>query len=241
MFFRKSIKLVANTSDLSVYNNAQPRIGKSIQSPSWIKNLKASIKTWNEHIGLMEKAGTVAVCPGIREFISAPITLNMWAEVDIRVNPDGSWSSTAQSRPELMTDISQHHEDQWRGMYPGNRIALKLSNPWKFVSDSDINYVFTESHYSTSYFREKGVWISPGVCNFKYQHSTNIHLNCPVKEEPYVISLKHGTPLVSFFPMSERPVELECKKLALNDWGEIGEHFPRVLVGKYFKQPGIKK
>jgi len=241
MFFKKPIKLTAYTHDLSVYNNCQLNYGDKLPKPSFLKNMQTAIKTWNERIGLFDKVGTVAVCPGVREFLSKPIHLNMWAEVDIRINPDGSWSSTCQSRPELGTEISQHHEDQWRGMYPGKRIALKLSNPWKLVSTDDIYYVFTESHYSTSYFREKGIWISPGVTSFKWQHATNIHLNCPVKDEPYVITLKHGMPLVSLFPLTERNVDLKCKKVDYNTWGEIGEHFPRVPVGKYFKQAGYKK
>ena len=241
MILRKPIKLIASTYDLSAYTNVQPKLGKGNEPPSWLKKMKAYVQTWNPNIGMMDKAGTVAVCPGIREFISTPITMNMWAEVDIRVNPDASWSSTTQSRPELNTSVMEHGPDQWKGMYPGNRIALKLANPWKFVSNSDTSYVFTESHYSTSYFREKGIWISPGVCNFKYQHATNIHLNCPVKDEPYVISLKYGMPLVSFFPMTEKPIDLECRKIDDDAWGQIGEHFPRVLVGKYFKQAGIKE
>jgi hypothetical protein len=240
MIFNKPVKITAYAADLSVYTNNQPKTGKSIETPSWLSRLKASIKTWNPAIGLHDKAGTVAVCPGIREFVSSPIALNMWAEIDIRINPDGSWSSTSQSRPDLNTEISEHHEDQWQGMYPGKRVALKLSNPWKFVSDSDVKYVFTESHYSTSYFRERGIWISPGVTNFKYQHSTNIHLNCPVKDEPYVISLKYGSPLISLFPMTERPVEIECIKISPPEWGELGDHMPRTVVGKYFKQKGIK-
>lgn len=241
MFFKKSIKIYAYTHDTSVFRNVQPVFGQNAEKPSFLKSIKTHIKSWNKNIGLYDKVGTVAVCPGIREFLSTPIQFNMWSEVDIRINPDGSWTSTAQSRPELGTEITQHHEDQWRGMYPGKRIALKLSNPWKLCSDDGVQFVFTESHYSTSYFREKGIWLSPGVTNFKWQHATNIHLNCPVKEEPYVITLKHGMPLISLFPMTERKIDLVCKQIDYNDWGKIGEHFPRVPVGKYFKQSGYKQ
>jgi|TARA_B110000977_G_scaffold189761_1_gene259708 hypothetical protein len=241
MFFNKSIKLTAYTSDLSVYTNCKPAVGKDVKTPGWLKNISASVKSWNQDIGLYDKAGTVAICPGIREYFSTPITLSMWSEIDIRINPDGSWSSTSQSRPDLNTNIAEHSEDQWKGMYPGKRIALKLDSPWRFKSNCATKFLFSESHYSTSYFREKDVWLSPGVTNFKYQHSTNIHLNCPVKEETYVMTLKYGMPLISLFPMTERAIDFECKRVPFDEYISLGDHMPRVPIGKYYKQPDIKK
>ena len=240
MFFNKSVKLTAYTSDISVMTNCKPVLGKDVKTPGWLKNISASVKSWNQNIGLYDKAGTVAICPGIREYLSTPIALSMWSEIDIRINPDGSWSSTAQSRPELNTQVVEHEQDQWKGMYPGKRIALKLNSPWKFVTNSDTKFLFSESHYSTSYFREKDVWLSPGVTNFKYQHSTNIHLNCPLKEESYVLTLKYGMPLISLFPMTERAIDFKCEQISEEKLFNIGEHMPRVPIGKYYKQIGIK-
>ncbi len=240
--FNKKIVLKALTPDLSVSMNAPIVYGEKLERPSWLKSIKSTVTHWNERIGLYDKSGTVAVCPGIREYLSKPIHINMWEEVDIRITPDGSWTNTpSNAGGACPIDISEHPEDQWRGMYPGKRVALKLTSPWKFTCNQDIGFLFTESHYSTSYFRERDIWLSPGYTNFKWQHSTNVHLNCPVKDEPYVITLKHGMPLISLFPLTERKLDLQIEKIDFNTWAEIGEHFPKIKFGKYYKQPGFKK
>jgi len=240
--FAKKIKLDALTPDNSIYKTAAPTYGDKLEKPGWLKAIKTSVSHWNPTIGLFDKGGTVAVCPGIREFLSKPIHINMWEEVDLRINPDGSWSHTSINHGGPCSfDVAEHPQDQWSGMYPGKRIALKLTSPWKFKCNQDVGFVFTESHYSTSYFREKGIWLSPGYTNFKWQHSTNIHLNCPLQDEPYVLTLKHGMPLVSLFPMTERNIDFNVRKTNFEEWAELGEHFPKIKVGKYFRQPGFKK
>jgi hypothetical protein len=237
MFFKKSIKITAYTTDPSYMETCQP-VYKSKEKPDWLRKLGAISSVWDNSNGLYNKSGTAATCPGIREFLSYPIQLFMWADVDIRINPDGRWFHNG--RPTWGIDITQHPKEQFGDAY-NNRIALKLNSPWLLKSDSDTRYLFTESHYSTSYFRENGILLSPGVTNFKWQHSTNVHLNCPIREEPYVISLKHGMPLISMFPLTDKEINLECKKIGLEEYNEINQHFPKMCVGRYFKQAGYKK
>jgi hypothetical protein len=236
MFFNKQINLTAYTSDPSYYASCKP-VYKSNVKPDWITRVGAYIKTWDDRSGLYNKAGTVATCPGIKDFLSKPIQIPMWGDIDIRINPDGTWTSNG--RPDYDLHIGQHYPAQYGDAYK-DRVALKLSSPWQFVSESKINYLFTESHYSTSYFRELGILFPPGVINFKYQHSTNIHFNCPIRSEPYVISLKHGMPLVSIFPMTERSINFEVKKIGRDEFNEINQHMPKMVVGRYFKQEGYK-
>ncbi len=93
-----------------------------------------------------------------------------------------------------------------------------------------------ESHYSTSYFRDQGILFSPGVTNYNKQHSTNVHLNCPVKSEPYMINLKHGMPLVSVFPMTDKEISFDTKLISIPEWNDISNNFPYTFVGRYFKK-----
>jgi hypothetical protein len=41
--------------------------------------------------------------------------------------------------------------------------------------------------------------------------------------------------------MTERKVDLETHKIDYPEWGELGEHMPKMAVGKYYKQQGLKK
>lgn len=237
MFFKKSINLTAYTYEESYLLTAKPTF-KSAEKPNWLKKLGGAVSIWDEKIGLYNKIATANTCPGIKDFLSLPIQINMWADVDIRINPDGSWTSNA--RPDWDIYITEHPKFQFGEAY-NDRIALKLDTPWMMYSDSDTKFLFVESHYSTSYFRDLGVLLPPGVTNFKYQHSTNIHLNCPIKPEPYVISLKHGMPLVSLFPMTDKHINFDVKKVPHSDFREMNQHYPKINVGRYFKQAGFKK
>lgn len=238
--FKKSVVLNLYTANPAAYETAKPNWGKDKPKPSWLKELKTSMTMWWDHLGMWGKTSTVAICPGIREYIATPIHQNMWADLDIRVNPDGTFTTSAEMRP-WDVHVSEHPEIQWKGLYTGKRIALKLDNPWKAVSDSPINYLMCESHYSTNYFRDRQVWTSPGITNYKYQHSLNVHLNCPVKEEPYIVSLKYDSPLISIFPMTDRHVEIRHHLIDQDQWNKIGSQMPMTMVGRYYRQKGVKK
>lgn len=241
MFRKKPIILNLYTYNKAVYETARPKWGKEREKPNWLKELKTSMNMWWEHLGMWGKTSTVAICPGIREYLSTPIQQNMWADLDIRINPDGTFTNSSEMRPWQCMHISEHPDIQWKNMYTGKRIALKLDNPWKAVSDSSVPFMMCESHYSTNYFRDKKIWTSPGVTNYKYQHSLNVHLNVPVKDEPYIISLKYDSPLISYFPMTERPVEIKYHLISESEWQGIGNHMPQTMIGRYYRQKGVKK
>lgn len=230
--FSKKVKLTAYTPDKNIYDFAKP-VYKTKEKPGWLASLKTVITQWDSNIRMPIKSGTAVTCPGIRDFISTPIQLNMWGDIDIIVNPDGSWQHNA--RPEWGMSITQHHEDQWKGAY-NNRIALKLGSPWVFECNSAVKFLMTESHYSTNAFRDLGVLFPPGVTNYKTQHSTNVHLNCPLKSEPYMISLKHGMPLISIFPMTEKEVDFSVELSTIDKYNDLSGNFPYTFVGRYYKK-----
>jgi len=238
--FKKSIVLNFYTASPAAYNTARPTWGKEKEKPNWLKELKTSVNMWWEHLGMWGKSSTVAICPGIREYIASPINQNMWADLDIRINPDGTFTTSKEMRP-WDVEVSEHPESQWKNLYTGRRIALKLDNPWKVVTDSPADFLMCESHYSTNYFRDLQIWQSPGVTNYKYQHSLNVHLNAPIKEEPYIISLKYDTPLQSIFPLTDKPIEIRYHLIEPREFDVLGGHMPLTMVGRYYRQKGVKK
>jgi hypothetical protein len=161
--------------------------------------------------------------------------LKMWGDLDISVFPDGRW--TQYTRPGFDISAGEHSKIQFGEAY-NNRLALKLNSPWFFVANDNTKFMFMEAHYSTSYFRDNNILFPPGIIEYKLQHSTNVHLNVPIPKEQQIINLKLGMPLVSMFPLTERPVEVETKLIPVNEWNEINSHLPKTFIGRYFKLKG---
>ena len=227
--FNRSIDLTAYTYDPSYFETCPP-VYQPKDRPSWLQKLKNFEILWDNNSQMHVKSPTVGVCPGVRDYLGLPINIYMWADLQIKINPDETWSYY--TRPDWNVNIVQHSKTQFGEAY-NKRLSLKLESPLYFVSDSPINYIFTESHYSTSFFRDREILLPPGITNFKYQHSTNVHLSVPVKEESYVIYLKHGTPLVSLFPMTERNINFQVKRVEPEEYRHINEHFPKMFIGRY--------
>lgn len=236
MFFKKPINLTAYTNDASVMNTCKPEY-QSKEKPDWLTKLKNFVVVKDEQSQIYIKTPTAGTCPGIRDYLQMPIQLKMWADLDIRVCPDGTWSHF--TRPEWNVSIAEHGSGQFGEAY-NNRISLKLISPWYFVCDQPIKFVFTESHYSTSFFRDKNILMPPGIIDYKFQHSTNVHLSFPILPDPYVVRLRHGTPLVSMFPLTEGTINFTTKQVSFEEFNNINLHMPKMFIGRYFKQPGMK-
>lgn len=238
MFWKnKEVNLTAYTYNES-YIKSCPPVYKPIEKPSWLQKLKTFTVDWDERSQMAVKNATAAVCPAIRSFLSDPITLTMWADVDIKIFPDGKW--TYYTRPEWNVTLGEHHKTQFGEAY-NNRVSIKLTSPWYFKSNDPAKFMFMESHYSTSFFRDQGIILPPGVIEYKYQHATNVHMLFPIKPEEYVIRIKHGTPLISMFPMFERKLNFKTELIPYNKFADFNTHMPQMFIGRYFKQQRDEK
>jgi hypothetical protein len=236
MFFKKSINLTAYTHDGTAMNTCKPEY-RSTTRPDWLVKLKNFVTVKDEQSQIYIKNPTAGTCPGIRDYLGLPIQIKMWADLDIKIMPDGTW--TYYTRPDWQVGIAEHGKSQFGEAY-NNRLSLKLLSPWYFVCDEPIKFVFTESHYSTSFFRDKNILLPPGIIDYKFQHSTNVHLSVPILDEPYTVRLRHGTPLVSMFPLTERPINFNTKQVSVEEYTNISTHMPKMFIGRYYKQPGMK-
>jgi len=83
--------------------------------------------------------------------------------------------------------------------------------------------------------RENNIYIAPGIIDFKYQKSGNIHLVVDVKKEPYELVIPYGTPLITLFPMTERKIDFDCKLVSKDEYERINVSFPRCPMRKYYQ------
>lgn len=267
MFFlkEKPFKITAYTYDKTVYDYNKPTIGTEklpeifTSVPKYNKITERSLMQSNginvnnndprlhqmnnnsgmpiANLDVEIKLPTIATCPGIREFYSVPIQMKMWGESDVTVLPNGEWGCAI--NPMYGMKMTHHGQEQYGNMY-SNRVFIKIDSPWYFSTDDSVNVLFTESHYSSNFFRDNDLIVPPGILNFKYQPATNVHIGYKIKPDPYTISWKLNQPLVSMFALTERPVVIEHKLISQADWMSIAS-FPKCAIGRYFKKVQIMK
>jgi len=202
--------------------------------PSWWSKIKSIYKVYESKKGMHVKAPTVKTCPGVVEYIRKPININLWTDLDIVVSPDGRIKAAGPANtPEELTTVEIHDIKQYHTDLYGDALVVKLVSPWVIESDSATDFLLTETHYSPE-LRNLGISIIPGVLNFKYQHSFNVFLVLPIKEEEYQISLKYDTPLASLFPMTEREVEINMHEADGVFMNNLVGKFPSVMSGRYY-------
>lgn len=231
--FNKKIKLTAYTWENDIFLNEKPTFNKPDQA-EWLRMLKSSNKHYNREQNYHFDVATAKVCPAINYYINNGIKFSAWCNIRVRINPDGTTEhlrGTEDFGPGPL--LGQHSPDQYKYIYQQNKTAFKLNNPWILKCNQDLKFLFTESHYSTNILRENNLIIAPGLIDYKYQFATNIHMIADVKKEPYEIIIPYGTPLVTIFPLTEKPIDFSCELVTQEKYNQIHTHFPRCPFRRY--------
>lgn len=232
---KKPIELRCYTFDSSIYELCQPSFNKKM--PNWLANLPPSIEQPVTD-SISELAPTVFYCPGIRDFIKQSISFYSWYEMKFLIDADGRWSEIYSKQFNEL--IIEHSTIQLGNNFHSDKVLLKLSSPWKLQCDEDIQFLFAENFYDSDFLRTKNITIPPGILNFKYQVSTNIHLwfNKPTELTEYHIPYR--TPLISMFPLTEREITIKHILIDLNQWNQLSS-MPQCPIGSYYKKLKILK
>lgn len=232
MFKSRRPSLTFYTSDNGFFINDKPSF--KMDHPDWLRMIKKSFKIFNPHNSHYDEIPTIKNCPGINYFMSEGIKFKLWADLKIRVNPSGEVDDLTYGI-EMFRPFSQHDPLQFEHLYPQNKTAFKLHNPWIAKCNQDTKFLFVESHYSTNFFRENNMQIVPGIIDFKYQHSVNVHILIDKKEEPYDLFLPYGTPLFTLYPLSEKKINIDYELVTEEQLKNISNHFPRCPMRKYYQ------
>lgn len=232
----RKIKLVANTFDKAVFDFAKPihRPG----TPNWLRNLCPVVRSKDPLTDLEVTVPTAAYCPGIKDYVKKGIIIPAWFDCEIIIRPNGSYDV---SSLEFNEKVVQHPNYQMGSEFiKDDRIFLKLSSPWAFTCKEDIDFSYGPAFYNSNFYVDNDVINPPGILNFKYQTSTNIHLAFKIKPETYRVEIKAGTPLTCLIPLSEREVDLELKLVDNETFWNLSS-FPKVKFGKYYKKLNLLK
>lgn len=208
-FWDDSVNLTAYTSLSTIIENTPLLLNK--QKTPWFFKTLSKERQVDPVSNIGRPPATVMGCPGIRDFLNTGIHLRMWSDLIVKIWPDGRFTYMFPESAAPYNIVLSHDDSQFGELYPKDRISIKLVSPWDIVTESPTKFLMTESHYSTSFFRENNLWVPPGVMDFNRQKSTNIHVVCPIKSEPYELFFKLGQPLVTYFPLTEKNIKIEHK------------------------------
>jgi hypothetical protein len=238
MFWNKKTptKLTAYTWDASIFANYPPtyKTAKKNPIPNWLRSFKSLGKKPDPVSGILTPTTDVRTCPGIREFINQGIQFYNWQDTIIQIRPDGTFTYSipqASKHP----NVSFHPKEQYQGAYSGERMNVKLASPWYFACNKPINFVWVESHYSSSILRDNNILLPPGIVNYHKQHSTNVNLMFEIRDETYDVDFKMGEPLATLFPMTEEDIEFSCELVSREEWENIIT-LPYAFKSRYHKQ-----
>lgn len=231
--FNNKINLAFYTYRNNILINDKPTFKSD--HPEWSKLLKNTFKQFDPTTNSSFDVATAKNCPGINYFMSEGIKFKMWTDLKIRVHSSGYVEQLPLSLTYDQPPMVQHFEKQYEHIYQDTKTACKLNNPWIAKCNKSIKFLFTESHYSTHFFREHNIYIAPGVIDFKYQSALNIHLVLDKKKEPYEILIPYGTPLFTLYPITEKKINIDCKLVSKEEFEIINNKFPNCPMRKYYQ------
>ena len=142
--------------------------------------------------------------------------LPMWSDLKVNVGQKGSFNYSWLYSDTVSNATS--HEQEQRGNFLPNEsfLHLKLHCPWTAVCKEDIEWSLIQpSWHNESPF---DYVTPPGVVNFKFQHSLEVHTFFERKENNNSIIIPHNRPMLQAIPHSNRDIHLNYHLVSEKDW-----------------------
>lgn len=208
-------------------------IRQGTKPPAWWKRIKNSFDQFRSRVGVSVPTPTIKTCPGVVDYMRKPITLKLWSDVIFKVKANGDVECIEPIHNAQIIEGAMHHSEQYGDTLYPNRTVFKLHGPWAVKANFPGDYMITECHYSED-LRKHNILISPGISNFNLQHTLNFFLVFPIKDEDYTVTLKYGTPIMSLYPMHDRPFEIKMHQTDLKGFRDVQSVFPSTFIGRYY-------
>lgn len=231
MFRNNKIKLDCYTYNKKLIDLQPLQTRKN--NPPWWKKLKPLYKVLNTKNGIQTPTPTIKACPGIINYLRTPVVINLWADIIVKVFPDGRLHVGEPMHSAGQGLANLHDEKQYQNHIWKDRSVLKLIAPWHIVADKPVDFLLADPYYHTDDLRDNEVEVAPGVVSLYDQHTINVFLTFKRKEEPYEVYLKYNTPVMAMFPMTEKDIEIEMHYTDKNSWEDVCDIFPATFLGRY--------
>jgi hypothetical protein len=194
MFFftrKKTVVVDCFTAHLNAYTFA-PIVKTTKTMPNWFKKLP------NPGFGnptiYPKSNNNMRRCYGFVELYKRGFVIEHWSDLHVEVNRHG----TQVSGSDIKDPIS-HPKILYAGAFD-NWHHMKLDSPWAIREKSGIHFAWIGADWALDHYQLK---VLPGVLEFKINHSANINMMLPIKEDPYSLYIEVGQPLVQVIPMRD--------------------------------------
>lgn len=200
LFFPKKklhLDCFTNRSDL---HTSLPVVKSNKAFPEWWKDLN---KTYESSVSPVP-LNTMKACPGITEYFKNSFYIPFWTDASFKVSPSCE-TGIGYAFADASTSASVHANEE-RGSYldPKKYQHLKLQSPWFFECKEDIKFLLNQNTWC--FDNPENFIIPPGIVDFKYQKGTNYNLFIPYTGTAKNIFIPAGSPIVTYFPMTEKEV-----------------------------------
>jgi hypothetical protein len=231
LFFFKSRKIhldcFTNRNDVYTYF---PIVEGNKTFPDWWKKLPKSIPDETKPF----IASTMKHCSGFQDFFSNSISQRLWTDLIIDLRKENNSNNYQYQFSDDISFIDTHNKIQKGDFVDDDQQHFKIDSPWLFSSKEDINWLSIGNCWNENLINK--ITILSGSINFKYQNGTNINVFCgyPKIDGKERLYLKHGTNLLNYFPLSERPVKIHNHLISDDEFRKIKQKLSKIsFVNKY--------
>jgi hypothetical protein len=168
--------------------------------PAWWKDLP---KVYDSNVSPVP-LHTMKSCVGFTEYFKNSFYIPFWTDAHFSVSP-GYQTGLNYAFADGTTTATVHPVEE-RGTFldPNKYQHLKIHSPWAIECKEDIKFLFNQNTWCFTTPEE--FIIPPGIVDFKYQKNTNYNLFLPYTGQSRNVFISAGSPIVTYFPMTEKEV-----------------------------------
>lgn len=193
-FFHRKSKVVVDcfATDAAILEYVP--IVKAIKTvPDWWKSLPSQES--EEHSVNRLSEMNMKRCEGFIQLYKRGFVIEAWGDFNFTVTPERKYIYNISNG-----DSPTEHARKQYGKAFENYEHAKLISPWLFKCEKNHYFHFGPMTWALEKY---DFTILPGVCDYHYQHATNINVMIPIKEKEYSFIIPAGTPLVHIIPLND--------------------------------------
>ncbi len=186
------------TRNHNAFEHAKP-VKATKMLPDWWKPLPKSVFLPERLV----RVSTIKACPGIIDLYRSGLILNLWSDVNIRIDPDGAWKYQF---ADGVSELKSHPSWQIKGSrFADGYTQMKFVSPWLIKGPKTAEMLLVPTFWNDSVVED--MHVAHGVVSLQ----SPIDMNCNVffkrREESVTYELEFGQPLVHWIPLTEKNVE----------------------------------
>lgn len=237
LFGKKPIELHCYTYQSYVYKNAPIQKSKNF-IPQWFKDIPPveSMILGDEIIA----PRNMRTCAGFNGLFKHGFIMPLWSDLFVQIEKKGGldyrWKFA-----DGVTGAEIHSERQ-RGKYmpEAEYCHIKIASPWLFKCTEDIEFVYLQNDWC--FDKPDSVVIPPASINYYHQHTSNVNLMIPRRDNDHTIEIPFGTAMAQVIPITDRPVKLVNHLVSKEDFAQMESTDNQITFkGSYYKKVAQSK